>query len=144
MIRHTLAALALMSIVGCSTTTSITPLAGSDTEHAQLAAYAASNKFPADLKPSSDLNVGAITNPGDGKVKLVNFADQPVRDARIWVNGLYVYRVEMIPGHGSVSIKESDFFDSTGNNMATLKAFPTKIQLEITDHLYNVANATMQ
>ena len=143
MIRTSIVALALASIVGCSSSTTFQPLAGNDKEEAKMAAYAASNKYPDDMKPSGDLRVGAIVN-NDGKIKIVNFTDQPVNDCRVWVNGIFVTHVDTIPAHGSVSVKDTELFDSSGHSLAGAKVLPNRIEVEGKDHLFSVYSASLQ
>ena len=140
MLRQTFAALALASVVGCSASTSFQPFAskGPD-ERAQLAAYAASTQYP-DGKPSTDIKAAALINPRDNSVKIVNFSDEGLRDANVWVNGSFLHKVGMIPSHGSVSLDRDQFYDAAGENMKKVNSTPNRVDVQVGDHLYRLGN----
>jgi hypothetical protein len=55
-----------------------------------------------------------------------------------------VNHVDMIPAHGSVSIKDDELFDSTGHTFGSTKVNPNRIELESSEHLWSIYSATMQ
>lgn len=142
MFSKSLAALALASVVGCSTSTNFQPFAanGPD-ERAQFAAYAATAKYPSEAKPSEDFKAIALINPKNESVKLVNYSDEAIRDANIWVNGSFVYRVGTIPSHGSVVVDREQFYDSNGETMRKLNSTANRVEVQLGDHLYRLGNA---
>src|SRR5437764_13396065 len=117
MLRHTLAALTLASVVGCSANSSFQPFAHGGEDRAQLAAYAASAHYPTDVKTSHDARIAALINPRNESVKIVNFGDEPMRDVNVWVNNTFVHKVSVIPSHGSVTIDRAEFYDASGQDM---------------------------
>lgn len=142
MIRQSLAAFALATLVGCSASSSINPFASrGGGEQAQMAAYAATAHYPSDARPSSDIHAGAIVDARENSIKVANFSDQPMRDVNVWVNGSFVYHVSMIPAHGSVTVNPDQMFDASGENMAKVKATPSRVELQTGDRLYSLGTA---
>jgi hypothetical protein len=145
MIRKTFASLALASIIGCSSSQSFQPLGlgdGGATE-AKLAAYAASTKYPTDMKPTTESRIGAIVND-DGKIKFLNFSDHPVHESNVWVNGNFVYHVDMIPAHGSAEVSYDQLFDTSGHSFASTKVIVNRIELQSNDQLYSIYSAQLR
>ena len=142
MLTKSLAALALASIVGCSANSNFQPFAsnGPD-ERAQFAAYAATAKYPTDMKASDDFKAIALINPGNESVKLVNYSDEPIRNANVWVNGTFVYKVGTIPSHGAVVVDRDQFYDGTGDTMQRLNATASRVEIQSGDHLYTLGSA---
>src|SRR5258708_20104907 len=105
MIRYALAGLVMATMVGCSSSGGIKmPFASKGEDRAQLAAYAASTHYPGDVKPSSDARVAALISPKGDSVKIVNFQDQPIRDANICINRTFFHNVPTIPPHPSFDL----------------------------------------
>lgn len=142
MLRKTVIALAATTLIGCSAGGTFSPLGSkSSGEQAQLAAYAATARYPGDAKPSTDLRAAALINPKSDAVKIVNLSDQPVRDANVWVNGTFVRKVNIVPAHGAVVLDRSEFFDASGQNMTKLNAPVHKVEIQTGDHLYALGDA---
>ena len=142
MLRNTLAALALSTMVGCSASSTFQPLGsrGAD-EQAELASYAAKAQYPSDAKPSAEIKAGALIDSRENTVKIANFSDIPMRDVNVWVNGSFVYKVGMVPSHGTVVVKPDQLFDSSGQNMSKLKATPNRVELQTGDRFYSLGTA---
>jgi hypothetical protein len=140
MLRQTVTALALGALCccGCSSNGHFALGDKSSGEEAQLAAFAATAKYPSDLRPSNDINAAALVNPKNDAIKIVNTSDQPMRDVNVWVNGTFVHKVNVIPPHGAASMDRSDFFDASGQNMTKLNAGVSRVELQSGDHLYSL------
>jgi hypothetical protein len=145
MIRQTFTVLALASIVGCSSGSGLKPFAsGPDREEAaQLAAYAATARYPADAKPSSDLRAAALIDPKGDEIRIANLSDQPLRDVNVWINGTFVHKVSVIPAHGTVTVDRKEFYDPSGKSMAQLNAMVHRVEIQSGDHLYAVGDARL-
>jgi hypothetical protein len=140
MIRQTLAALALATVVGCSNG-NMPFTSGHVEEQSQLAAYAATAKYP-DSKPSNDMRAAALINPKDSEIKVVNFGDAPLRNVNVWVNGTFVHNVAIIPAHGAATVARDNFFDGRGDNMSKLNVTASRVELQSGDQLFNLGTVT--
>jgi hypothetical protein len=140
MLRQTFMALAFGALCccGCNSNGHFALGDKSSGEEAQLAAYAATAKYPSDLRPSSDIHAAALVNPKNDAIKIVNTSDQPMRDVNVWLNGTFVHRVNVIPPHGAASLDRSEFFDTGGQNMTKLNAGVSRVELQSGDHLYSL------
>ena len=137
-----LGAILTACITGCGNASHSSPLAArSAAAESHLAAYAATVRYPASVKPSTDLAAAALINPKTDTVKVVNFSDQPMRDVDVWVNGAFVCRTDVIPSHGSVMVSRNELFDATGKNMARQDAHPKRVEVQMGEHLYALGEA---
>jgi hypothetical protein len=141
MIRHTLAALALTSIVGCSASTSINPFAGQHQEEAVLAAYAARTPYPSQAHPEEGRQVGALINAKNDRIEIINFSDKPLHDVNVWVNGTFLYKVDNIPSQSTRAVSTDELYDTTGKTMSALKAAPTRVEVQTDDKLWSLRTA---
>ena len=142
MIRQTLATLALATVVGCSSG-NMPFTSGHVEEQSQLAAYAATAKYP-DAKPSSDIRAAALINPKDSEIKVVNFSDAPLRNVNVWVNGTFVHNVAIIPAHGATTIARENFFDGRGDNMSKMNVTASRVEVQTGDQLFNLGTVTTE
>ena len=143
MIRQSIFILAVATLAGCSTNTTFDPMLGGDKqEAAQLAAYAATAKFPTTAPTNSDLKVAAFTHGGE--VKLVNFSATAIADAAVWVNGIYVHKIASIPANGTVSIPAGQFYDSGGRVLNTDKTPVTRVQVEAGSGVWNTLGPAVE
>lgn len=138
MLRETFAALALATIVGCSASGGITPVASTNHDQAEMAAYAATAQYPATARPDEGRRMAAIIDPRANTVEVMNFSDEPMRDVNVWVNGTFVRKVDVIPARGTRTFTAGQFYDSSGRNMATLRATPNRIELQAGERLWGV------
>ncbi len=142
MFRKSIAVFALASVVGCSSSTSFQPFASNGPEErAQFAAYAATAKYPSDMKASDEFKAVALINPKNESVKIVNFSDEPIRNANVWVNGTFVYKVGTIPSHGAIVIDREQLYDTTGDTMRRLNSTANRVEIQAGEHLYMLGNA---
>jgi hypothetical protein len=135
MFRNALIFVAALAMVGCEASTKLDPFANKDAEPAQLAAYAATAKYPADAQPKDGLNVAILNH--DDSIRLVNFNKEPVRNVNVWVNGMFVHRLELIPAMGSVTLNKAVFYDGTGRPLSKAQTSPMRITLQEGDNLYS-------
>jgi hypothetical protein len=132
MFRQTLLALAVLAIVGCEASTKLDPFANKSTEPAQLAAYAATAKYPTDAQPKDGPKVAVLDR--DDSIRLINFGNEPVRNANIWVDGMFVHRIELLPAMGSVTLNKSVFYDGTGRALNKAQSTPMRVTLQEGDN----------
>jgi hypothetical protein len=142
MIRHTmilLGALTLALPMGCRTEAEVrSPFGSTQGQRAELAAYAASQEYPADAEASDELRAAALVDRRANTIKIVNFSDQPIRDADVWVNGNFLHRVPSVPPNGSVTVHRNQFYDARGQNLAGVQTAATRVQIASGDELYNL------
>ena len=142
MLRYALAGLVLATMAGCSSSGGIKmPFASKGEDRPQLAAYAASTHYPGDVKPSSDAKVAALISPKCDSLRVVNFQDQPIRDANVWINRTFVHKVSTIPPHGSVDLSSKQFFDASGQEMSKLNSGISEVEMQVGNQLYALWNA---
>ncbi len=148
MIRKTLYALAIATastaMVGCSTNASFDPtnLGGDKQVTAQSIAYAATAKYPTTAPANSDLKVASFTHRGE--IKIVNFSHEPINDAIVWVNGLYVAKVGSLPASGTVTIDSGKFYDSTGRVLNTDTTPVNRVQVEAGSGVWNTLGPAVE
>jgi hypothetical protein len=143
MFRQLLIGAAFMAIAGCEASTKIDPGMGGSSrsnmtqqqqETAQLAAHAATAKYPANVNATrSDI---AVLQRGE-TMRLINFSDQAIRNANVWINGAYVHPVDNIPPHGSVTVRRAEFYDNTGQSMGTINAATNSVTIQSGDTVYS-------
>lgn len=109
-----------------------------------MAAYAATVRYPSDLKPITDIHAGALVTPKMDQIKIANFSDEPIRNSNVWVNSTFVYRAGIIPAHGSISVDNDQFYDANGETMRRVNALPTRVELQTGDRLYGLGTAQLQ
>jgi hypothetical protein len=138
MIRTSLAALALATMVGCSASSNLNPFAASKQEQAQMAAYAASAQYPTNTKAEEGRRAAAVIDAKSDSVEVMNFSDEPMRDVNVWVNGSFVHKLDVIPSHGTRTVTAGQFYDASGRTMASLKATPNRVDLQNGDKLWSL------
>jgi hypothetical protein len=57
-----------------------------------------------------DLNVASVVS--SDRVKLINFTDNPLENATVWLNGTHACRVRSVAPQGTVTLKKADFLDA--------------------------------
>ncbi len=119
-------------LAGCASNSSTT----SRSEATQRASYAATAKLPAERQPS-DLHIAVLVK-GD-HMRLVNFTDDTIRNADIWINGTFVHHIDALPARGSVTLLKSAFYDTTGHSFADVST-PTH---EVTVQQGNTVSTTL-
>jgi hypothetical protein len=132
MFRRTLLAIAALAIVGCEASSRLDPFANKNAEPAQLAAYAATAKYPADAQAKDNLNVAVLNR--DDSIRLINFNKEPVRNVNVWINAMFVHRVELIPAMGSITLDKSVFYDGTGRPFNKAQTSPMRVTLQQGDN----------
>lgn len=136
---------AAATLMGCSFSTDLSPeaVAPADTERVQLAAYAARTPYPSDMRPSTDLHVGALLSQSGRRIQLENLSDDTLTNVKVWVNGQFVYHLDSLPPHSTRTLYASMFYNRDGMDMITAKAFPQRVELQSGDRLYVVPTAMM-
>lgn len=145
--RYLLSALGVMFLcstllVGCESS----PTSGGTREYTpnakptQLAAYAASMPYPANLNAQDNPDLVALVNKSTGNITLMNLGPQPLRDFNLWVNQSYLLHVDRVDPNTGRIISKTDLYNSAGNNMenATPESV-RRLQVQTGDGaLYNV------
>jgi hypothetical protein len=123
-------------IAGCSASGDLgNPFSGSE-QNAQLAAYAASSKYPTQ-QSSAALPVTALVDKDHNDIELLNTGDKPMTNAKVWVNGSFVTPLATLPAHGTVKISHEKFYDATGHSLAKMSNVGiTKVELQTDNTLY--------
>lgn len=137
-LKQTLVGLCAISMIGC--TASIEPAGSASSNElpeAQLAAYAASTKYP-DKNASDDMKLGAMVNRDDKSIQLINYTDKTLTDAKVWINQGYLYKVSSIPAHGYATLSTADFYNGSGHALSEMNNPVNRIQVETSDGLFNV------
>lgn len=143
LLKSALVILAAGSMVGCSASISPMGSAGSDQPEAQLAAYAASTKYP-DAKASDDMKLSAMVNRDKKTIQIINYTDQTLTNVNVWINQTYLYRVNSIPANGLQTLSTNDFYDGTGRSLGAQASPITKVQVQTGDNIYNAMGPIFQ
>lgn len=143
MIRHTLTLAVAAALVGCEASARVGGNGGGSSSPAQAtqrAAFAASpdNQYPSDAQASDDLRAAAIVNREAGTIKIYNFTDDPLQNAKVWVNGEYVNQVNRIPANSSTTLNRSQFYNKNGTSLANNKVPVQRVQVQSGDTLSNL------
>lgn len=122
-------------LVGCASNPNLYAPQASPT---QMAAYAASTKYPADVTPQENLHLTAVVNSGKNQLTVRNFNGPGLANFNLWVNQTYVLHIDRLDSGKSKIINLGDFFNSGGNNDLTPDKI-TRVQVVTIDgKLYNV------
>lgn len=149
MFRQSLIALTIAGVAGCSASTSIRPVATGTgatrtDEAAQLAAYAATSRFPENANLRNDLQVGAIVDRDKGTIQIYNFTDRPLAPGNIWINRTYVQRSDAIPAHGKIALPRAKFYDRNGQVLSGTSAPAESVQLQWDNDVYSLLGPVYQ
>lgn len=109
-------------------------MAGTDMERTQLAAYAASTEYPGASSNVDNMNVGVLIQD-NGDLRLINFSNQPINNANVWVNKQYVYRVPSVPAKGIVTLSRKLFYNPQGLDLTREKAPVGVVQVQMGNRL---------
>lgn len=122
-------------LVGCNSNPNQYKPQASATE---MAAYAASTKYPTDVTPQENLHLTAVVNAGSGQLTLRNFGGPGLANFNLWLNQTYVLHIDRLDPGKSKVIDLVDFYNSGGNNDLTPDKI-TRVQVTTMDgKLYNV------
>jgi hypothetical protein len=140
MLRTTLALLAVTTLVGCAANGEFNPVGRKSEEMTptQLAAFAANSKYPADLQASNEARVGAVVSADKGTIKVFNFSERPIVNARVWVNKGYVAKVDGIPPQSKVTIATDKLYGPFGNTFASQEKTVSSVQVQTDEGLFNL------
>ena len=133
--------LAGLTAAGCSASADFNPVGKNtqDMSPTQLAAFAAKATYPTETQPSTDLRAAAIVSRSNGTIKIYNFTDHPIRDAKVWVNKAFVTRIDGIPPLSRVTVQTSKLYGPFGNALASEKdSVVSQVQLQTADGLYSL------
>ena len=123
-----------VSMMGCGSASEYKPAA----QPPQLAAYAASIKYPLNTQAVDNPQLTAIVDGGNNQLTVHNYSDGAVLNVNLWLNQSYVLHVDKIPGGGFRIFNMGDFYNSVGNNDLAGKDIK-RVQVETTDEkLMNV------
>jgi len=115
--RRTITALAVLGaglLVGCSSPNDYTPSASST----NLAAYAATAKFPTNVEPTENAKITAIVNSGNGQLTVRNFGTGVLSNFNLWINQSYVVHVDHLDANSFKVFDPSLFYNSAGNSLS--------------------------
>ena len=118
-----------IAVVGCGSANEYKPAA----QPPQLAAYAASLKYPLDTAAMDNPKLTAIVDGGANQLTLHNYGDGAIENVNLWLNQSYVLHVDKIPAGGYRIFNMGDFYNSGGNNDLAGKDVK-RVQVETTDN----------
>jgi hypothetical protein len=96
----------------------LSPEMGSGGDATQLAAFAAQAKHPT-TAPAADWQVASMIS--GNTLKIINYTNNNIADAVVWVNGLYVTKVGTVPANATVTVPFAHFYDVNGDVLNTDK-----------------------
>lgn len=137
-IRPTLMGVVLL-VAGCSTSAEMDNPFASNKQSArepQLAAAAAVSQYPD--QQTSDARIAAMISRNNNTIKIVNFSNEAINDAKVWVNGSFVYEVATIPPNGSVLVSRDRFYNNRGQTLSSLNTAATRVELQSGDNFYRL------
>ena len=145
MIKHVIAAAALVAMAGCASDPKSSSQAGKPISQqtnataqpasynnsvAELAAYAGSHPYPTSLAAKNDLRAAAIISSDQGTIRIYNFGSQSIREADVWVNQGFVRHVTAIAPGSSVTIPMSNFYNAVGQQLAARGEHVNLVQVD--------------
>ena len=89
---------------------------------------------------ASPYRLAVVDRRGDKQIEILNLSDTAVPASTLWVNGLFVHRLQAIPPRGTVKVKYSNLLESgrpTGD-LKQLDQNARKVELQIGDRLHRV------
>ena len=142
MFTRTLIGLTAVVILASCASPKAQPTGGGDLDSARLTAFAATAKYPADIKAGGTTQLIALFEPHSEFISIVNVSDGLLRDVNVWVNRTYVCRAEALPPHATVELSRKRFYDAGGLNMDKLDVAALRVDLQDGDRLYLLERAT--
>lgn len=109
-----------------------------------LAAYSAQTSYPDSVKNEDSTTMGAVYEPGVHLLRVLNFGQNSVNDADLWINGTFVFKVESIPPDSYVKLSLSKFYDHDGHSFTDTQATVTKVQLHLGDRMWTLLGPITQ
>jgi hypothetical protein len=135
----TLAALLGMGLAGCQMDSADSARLSTQARTVpELAAYAASHPYPATMPASEQVHVAAIVNRADSTIKIYNFGNRPIHDARVWVNKSYVQHINGVASNSSAIVRMSELYNGLGQTFTGLNSPVSLVQVETDDGLYTL------
>ncbi|HEY7115470.1 MAG TPA: hypothetical protein VH475_02725 [Tepidisphaeraceae bacterium] len=133
-VRHaaiTLAIISLALLAGCTQ---------QKMEARRDATVAALAQYPGNPQRSDTVTVAAVDYPADKRFELYNMGDQPITNAKVWVNQRFVKEVGRIPARGSVNIKYADVLEQGAGvqDLAQYARGISAVELQTPDGLFTV------
>jgi hypothetical protein len=143
MLRGTLLTLAAASLIGgCSSSMALNPdIGGGQAEATQMAAFAANAHHPT-TAPASDWQVASMIN--GNTLKIINYTNNNIEDAVVWINGLYVTKVGILPANGTVVTPFARFYDVNGNVLNTDKTPVKDVVVESGSGVHTLLGPTVE
>jgi hypothetical protein len=109
-----------------------------------LAAYGAQTAYPDSVKTDASTTMGCVVEPGVHLLRVLNFGQNSINDADVWVNGTYVLKVDSIPADSYVKLNLSRFYDHDGHSFTDSEATVTKVQLHLGDRMWTLLGPISQ
>jgi hypothetical protein len=138
MLRETLLTLAAATLIGCGSTMSLNPDAGDAT---QLAAFAATAKHPT-TAPATDWQVASMIS--GNSLKIINYTNNNIDNAVVWINGLYVTKVGTIPANATVVTPFAHFYDVNGDVLNTDKTPVKDVSVESGNGMHELLGPSVE
>ena len=102
--------------------------------------YAATAKYPGDARTVDTVQLTAVDDPDNDRLTIYNVSDNTIGPATIWVNGMYVHRIDGIPPRGAVEIEHVELLqDGAGTgDLHSVNQSARKVEIQTRDGLFTV------
>ena len=139
-IALTTATLGMGLLAACHSDNDYTPSATST----NLAAYAATAKFPTSAEPKENAKLTATVAP-NAELTVRNFSSGVISNFNLWINQTYVLHVDHLDAGSFKTFDPSLFYNSAGNSLAgTTPDMIKKVQISTPNgELMNVQGPQM-
>jgi hypothetical protein len=103
--------------------------------------YAATAHYPSTPAQRSDQVLAAAVNyPSTKQIEILNLTQNAIPTPSVWVNGVYVRRIETIPPQGSVTLRYANLLQAgqAQNDFSMMQQPVTKVEMETSSGFYQV------
>ena len=117
------------------------PMMGDKQQATQMAAFAATAKHPT-TAPASDWQVASMIS--GNTLKIINYTNNNIDDAVVWINGLYVTKVGTIPANTTITTAFAKFYDVNGDVLNTDKTPVKDVVVESGSGVHTLLGPTVE
>jgi len=129
--QQSLALLAALAVGGCTGMNEEGPRATvAQPTSEELAAAAARAKFPTTMPAREAQHAFALVNRTNGTIKIYNMGDEPITDAKVWVNGAFMQHVNGIGAKSSAIVRFSHLYNALGKSFGSLGEPVSTVQIQ--------------
>ena len=108
--------------------------------------YAATARYPGEDRALEDGRIAAVDDPKEKRLHLLNVSDTSIPPATVWVNGLFLKRIDSIPPRATITIEHDDLLESGPGvrDLASLDQPVTRVEIETHEGLFRVKGPARQ